>query len=158
MYAALSIQGQSLSGSVSVNAIGGVDVSVEHIEAHGFYHELVTQTGDRGARLVPGPITFTKRIDQSTPQLMQAWALGHRIDGAFKFFDPNPDDGSMRLLQVYIIQNGRVAAVRTEMMSNLHADGANVPVLERVTLTYLSFRVDNVPSSQSWNANLSAVS
>jgi type VI secretion system Hcp family effector len=157
MYAQLAINGQSLSGSVSMAVLGGVDISVNHIEAHGFYHELVTQTGDRGVRMLPGPITFTKRIDQTTPRLMQAWAQGQTIDGTFKFFDLHPDDGSFRLLQVYIIQGGRIAAVRTEMTSNLHVDSANLPVLERVTLTYQSIRVDNLPSSQTWSANLSAV-
>jgi len=157
VYAQLAINGQALSASVSIASLGGVDLSVNHIEAHGYYHELVALPGDRGVKLQPGPITFTKRIDDATPRLMQAWAGGQTIDGAFKFFDRHPEDGSIRLLQVYIVQQGVITAVRTEMVSNLHADGANIPVLERVTLTYRSFRVDHVPSGQTWNSNLSSV-
>lgn len=157
IYVQMTINGQPLSGSVSIASMGGVDVSVNHIEGHGFYHELVALSGDRGIKLQPAPITFTKRIDDTTPQLMQAWAQGQAIDAAFKFFERHPDDGSVRLLQVYVIQQGAIAAVRTEMMSNLHTDGANAPVLERITLTYRSFRVDHVPSSQTWSASLSSV-
>jgi type VI secretion system Hcp family effector len=157
IYVQLAINGQPLSGSVSIATMGGVDVSVNHIEAHGFYHELVALSGDRGVMLKPAPITFTKRIDNTTPRLMQAWAQGQTIDAAFKFFDRHPDDGSVRPLQVYVVQQGTITAVRTEMMSNLLADGANAPVLERVTVAYRSFRVDHVPSSQTWSASLSSV-
>lgn len=156
LFVRLRAGGQQITGDVSVNAVGDTDVSSEHIEAHGFYHEL-TSAVDSGVRTrssaTYGPITFIKTMDRATPMLMAAWGQGRPIEGAFKFFGQTRE-GLEQVQQVYEIEQARIVAVRVEMVNNRTSEGATMPVLERVTLAYGQLKVINVTNSVEWQANV----
>jgi hypothetical protein len=62
-YAALQANGTALDGDVTMETIGGVDVSSDHIEIYQIEHNITPGKN----KLISGPIVLQKRIDQTTP-------------------------------------------------------------------------------------------
>ena len=141
-YLFLEADGNAIQGDPLVQSVGGLEVE-DSIEAMAFYHEVATatesttsSTARTSGRSSHGPISFVKRIDRSTPILLDAWANNRRIDGVIKFFRNNSDSGIVEKHYEITITNGRITSDRTEMMNNNFQEGAAVPVLERVSITY----------------------
>lgn len=149
IYASLAYNGTPITGEVGVATIGGVDVRQNHIEIHGFHHEVSIPTGDSSHRAsstrVLGPIVFTKRIDPASVLLLQAWNTNAQVDGQFKFFRAHPRGGQAQMFHVFQMVGGRIIGVRTEMLNNLTPEGGPIPYLERVTVMPHTITVSNLP-------------
>lgn len=152
-YLQLTANNSTISGDVSVSTVGGIDVSFDHIEGFGFYHELTIPPGgtaSKAAGTTHGPITFIKRRDRSTPRLMQALDQNQTIVCAIKFFARSLDTGSAYLSHVYQVQQGAIVAIRSEVLNRYSPEGAQMPAVERVSLAYRTLTVIHAPTSTEW--------
>lgn len=151
IYVQLSANGEAISGDVIAPNYGGIDVSSDHIEAYGFYHEAQMPASDlKTGAATFAPISFIKQTDRATPLLWRAFSQGQAINASIKFFAINASSGLMFLHHVYQVEQGRILTIRTELLNNLAAENNAMPVLERITLTYRSFKVIHAPTSAQW--------
>jgi type VI secretion system Hcp family effector len=150
IYANVQLNGTAITGDVSVPTVGGLDISQHYIEIHGFHYDigfnLATQNHRSPGIRVYGPIVFTKRIDRSSPLLLQAHMTNASVTAAFRFFRVNPQSRQPVAYHVVEVQSGRIAGVRTEALNNLTADGRSMPELERITVVYRDLIVRDLPS------------
>lgn len=139
-YLFLKANGEDIQGDPRRQSMGPENVA-NSIEAMAFYHEVAIVALDSGASRSSsarnhGPISFVKRIDRSTPVLLDALKNNKSIDGVIKFFRMSSDEGVTEKHYEITITDGRVMSVRTEMMNNNFPEGADVPVMERVSIQY----------------------
>jgi type VI secretion system secreted protein Hcp len=162
IYANIKLNGTDVTGDVSVSAVGGITVSQDHIEVHGFHHDLsIVQSPEShraSSNRVQAPIVFTKRIDRSSPQLFQAWLQNQQVDAVFKFFRMDPQTRRPGLFHVIEAGRGRLVGVRTEVLNNLTPDGGPMPELERITVVYHSIVVRSIPGATEVEIPWTAVS
>lgn len=157
-FAALTVNGQALSGDVSLPSIGGVDVSVDHIEvAEVRFGSRITADAVmgrvRGAHRTL-PVRLTKRLDSTTPDLYRALATNAAVAGEIKIFDTNPEDGTTRHRFTVSVTRARIVAVETVAPNAWDADPqAAVPheVVELIphTITYTDV-VNSVEYTDDW--------
>lgn len=148
-YAQLTLNGATLQGDVTESQFGGVDVSADHIELTEvqFSVSMPTQgqaTGVRVGRRQYGPLVVRKRMDRATPLLYRALAQGEQVAGTVKLFEPDPVDGSIRHRFSVTIGNARITGIEDVNPDVLDVAGVTLPLLERVTLTFVQFRIADV--------------
>ncbi len=91
----LKANGKDVKGESTQTSLGR-EGSIECIE----YDQGVQTAREAATGMVTGrrqyaPLRIVKRIDRSSPLLMKALTGNEKIDGAFKFFRPNPNgDGT----------------------------------------------------------------
>jgi type VI secretion system secreted protein Hcp len=137
-YAELQINGESLTGDTTVQSMGGVDVSTNHIEV--YQVKWGTRVGTEGQshrasshrRILP--IQLMKRVDQTTPQLYQALARNATISGSIKLFDTNPEDGATRHRFTLTIEGARILSIESCSPDAFDADTSNRPPYEIVEI------------------------
>jgi len=159
-YIRLELNGSVVDGDTTMNEIGGMDVSSEHLEGYAFYHE-VSSSMESGAHRasahgIRGPVSFVKRIDQASPLIMQAWAQNQDVTAWITFFDNDPDSGETRQRYRYHLTQGRIIAVRTEMLNVFLPEGQMAPVMERVTIAYNALRVRDLVQNREFEDNWSS--
>jgi type VI secretion system Hcp family effector len=143
-YASLTANGTPLFGDVSITSIGGVDVSSDHIELHEVLWGARIGTEGQSRRAaterVPLPLSLTKPVDSTTPELYQALARNADIAGEIKIFDTNPEDGTTRHRFSLLLQRARIASISSVAPGPFRQEGPDRPyeVVELVphTLTY----------------------
>ena len=82
------------------------------------------------------PIRVVKRIDKSTPLLWKALCNNEVVEGAFKFYRPNPaGDGTTEHFYTVELTEARVAGIDFDS-PNAMMEGSNEPATETVTFVY----------------------
>lgn len=136
-YARLKLQGTPLDGDTTHATMGGVDVSSDHIELHEVRWGLGVSSPTSTVR--PGraelqPIALTKGIDQSTPQLYRALAVGANVDGDILLFDTSPEDGSTRHRFTLTLSKARVLSIASCSPDTFDPEVSGRPAREVVTI------------------------
>ena len=132
-YMRLTLNGTAVTGEVSVNQLGGVDVSSDHIECHAVNLELI---GGGTSRLQATPLKIVKRIDQSTPLLARALSRNEVVQGTLRYFRLNTDTGETEEYFNIVIDAGRVSSVRHWTPNNLDPAASQYPFMEEVSFTF----------------------
>jgi len=98
-----------------------------HIEASGM------ATGERSH----GPVTITKRIDQSSPILHQALCNNEELEVTIKFYRPNPiGDGTTEQFYTIRLRQGRISSIRTISPSTVDESTSSLPAMEEVSFVF----------------------
>lgn len=125
-------QGRIRGSSPNAERQDGIDV-------YGFSHEVVSPrdaatglpTGKRQHR----PISITKRIDKSSPLLMQALVTNESLTVVLRTF-VTADDGSDQAAFEIELTNASISSIRTEQLNNKYPDNLDHEVREHVSFTY----------------------
>ena len=149
---------QIVGGPNTIQTIGGMNVS-NHIEAFSLYHEVSAPMSvdgrATGSRREHQPITIVKAQDRASPLFLSALDRNDVVEATIRYFGINPANGETVLFQQQTLTGGRIASIRTEMLNNLYPDSANLPVLERVSISYATLITTNVvfgtESQISWS-------
>jgi type VI secretion system Hcp family effector len=144
-YAELLVDGELLDGDTSVNEMGGIDVSSDHIECFSvsWGSRLNNRTPSRRRRnkVNKQPITILKPIDKTTPLLYQAIATNQRIDCTLKIFGINSDTGETVHAFTLKLDQATLISLKSLSPNTLNADTALLPLTDQLellaqTLTY----------------------
>lgn len=144
-YARLTVNGEALQGDTTVQTLGGVDVSSDHIEVY----ELkwgsaapAAESGGRTGRVAMLPVLITKRIDHSTPRLYQALVTNGQVEGDIKIFDTSADDGSTRHRFTLVLGRSRLQSISSSSPDSLDPEVSARPPREVVAIiaTSLTYR------------------
>ena len=104
------------------------------------------------------PIRIVKRIDKSSPLIAKALVENQVIEGAFKFFRPNPNgDGTTEQFYTVTIKQGRIASLNQYVPDTIVPATSTEPPLEEVAFVFhtISWTYTNggVTHEDSWSAN-----
>lgn len=93
-----------------------------------------------GRRFYP-PLTFTKRIDKSTPLLRQAIAQNDVLNGEFKWYRPNPaGTGTDQHFMTIFVDQARIVKCVTRLPDLQTALTATLPPYEEIELVFHKIR------------------
>ena len=125
-YLFLKLNGQDVKGETQQTTLGRAD----SIEALRYEQSIVAGPGSaRG-----GSIVIQKRIDRSSPLLIQGMLNRQVAEGVFKFFRPNPvGDGTTQQFYTVSFKDGRIAAVKQSLPDCLDQAASKYPLMEEVT-------------------------
>jgi len=110
-YAKFKINGTDIPGEV-VSADGSRDQSVEILEVH---HEVIlpTEVSGRGAgKRLHKPLRLIKKIDKTTPSLIQALSHNSDVEVELRWYKPG-EDGTMQNFFTHTVKQARVVGVKT---------------------------------------------
>jgi type VI secretion system secreted protein Hcp len=133
----LKSNGKDVKGE-STQVSMGREGSIECIS----YEESVSAARETGTNMVTGrrqhqPIRIVKRIDSASPLLMKALVENEKVEGAFKFYRPNPGgDGTTEQFYTVEIKEGNVASVKQFVQDTIDSDTAGLPPLEMVEFVF----------------------
>ncbi|GAA1975689.1 type VI secretion system tube protein TssD [Microbacterium pumilum] len=148
-YARLTLNGTALTGDVSVDHVGSVDVQSDHVEVQrltfGADVARAPGSGQATGRRQYQPIRFVKRIDRSTPLLYRALAQNERVAGDILLFDLNPDDGTLRHFFTVTIANGVVSGI-SSVLPDTRDTQQSWDAYEEVSLTFASITLTHDPT------------
>ena len=137
-YAAFTLGGTALNGDVTMETIGGVDVSSDHIEGYELRFGTRVSTEGQAHRASSHrrilPVRIMKRIDQTTPLLYQGLKQNQRLDGDIKIFDNDPDSGETRHRFTVRLTQARVLSIESSVPDAFDADESNRPPYEVIEL------------------------
>lgn len=136
----LKINGADVQGESSQTSLGREN-SIECI-----YYENTTASDKDAARRQAGltagapsgnTIIIRKRIDKSSPLLIQAVAKNQTALGTFKFFRPNPTgDGTTQQFYTVEFEKGRVESVKQYVPDTISPATSTEPPMEEVIFSY----------------------
>jgi type VI secretion system secreted protein Hcp len=137
----LKIAGNDVAGETTIVSSGGED-RTDTIECVYFEQSTNTPRDPSAGRSSVGarqhhPIKIRKRIDKSSPLLMQALCRNERCDGEFSFFRPNPEgDGTTQFFYKVAIEQARITSVKLWLPDTLEQANSHEPPLEEVEFTF----------------------
>lgn len=113
-------------------------------------------TGQATGRRQYLPITFTKRVDKSSPFLHKALTENQLLDGEFRFFRPNPaGDGTEQHYFTIKFFDGHVSSIRRISPDTLDPVNANRPVIEEVSIVFerieWTYEPNGATHNDSWS-------
>lgn len=116
-----------------------------------------TGSGTATGRRQHEPIVFLKRIDKSSPLLAKALCNNEVIEGAFKFFRPNPTgDGTTEQFYTIEIKKGRIASQKQWVPDTINPASTNQPPMEEVSLVFhtitWTYTNGGVTHQDTWDA------
>jgi type VI secretion system secreted protein Hcp len=133
----LKVNGQDVKGESTQISLGRAD-SIECV----YYEQSVavardTATGMATGRRTYNPIVIHKRIDKSSPLLVNALRTNAKVDGVFKFFRPNPTgDGTTQQFYTVEFKNGQIASFRQFVPNTIVPASSSQPPMEEVTFIF----------------------
>ncbi len=148
-YLDLSCGGSDIDGDSPVDVIGGLDVS-NMIEVTAFGLNL-SLSGDRGSGRVSArrsykPVRIIKRIDQSSPLLVQALVQNQSCDAILYFFRPSPTgDGTTEQFYTVTLEAARIVAITPTLASTLDPATVGLPLTEAVSFAINTIRFTYEP-------------
>ena len=158
-YGEFQINGAALDGDSTMNEIGGVDVSSNHVECYqvnwGTMIGHERQASRSAAHRTCLPLVFEQRLDATIPMWHQALTENQTVTGTLRIFDTNPEDGATRERFNIIIEGGRVISIEGESPDAFDADQSNRPVYVRVKLTYHTITYTDLIDSKEYQDNWS---
>lgn len=93
-----------------------------------------------GRRFYP-PLTFTKRIDKSTPLLRRAIVQNEALNGEFKWYRPNPaGTGTDQHFLTLFVDQARIVKCVTRLPDVLTPATASLPPYEEIELVFHKIR------------------
>lgn len=161
-YLEATINGTALDGDSTMTEIGGVAVDSNHIEVYelkyGTTISAEAQSAHVSAHRRIQPIHMMKRWDQTSALLYQALKENQRLDGTFKIFDTNPDDGATRHRFSVTLTQARILSIESFLPDAFDADESNRPPYEVVQMVPHTIRyTDEINSTEFEDAWDSAV-
>lgn len=133
-FAELTANGTPLDGLVTMNTIGGVDVSSNHIEIFSMEQASMVDVQKKAQQVAVGPFVLSKRVDNTSPLLLKALTNGDNIEGTIKLFDNDPNTGETRLFFTIQILHARVTSVRQRLPDTFVPEEAVKPVMEEIEI------------------------
>ena len=158
-YCAFTLGGTALNGDVTMESIGGVDVSSDHIDGYELRFGTRVSTEGQAHRASSHrrilPVRIMKRIDQTTPLLYQGLKQNQRLDGDIKIFDNDPDSGETRHRFTVRLTQARILSIESSVPDACDADESNRPpyeVCEFVphTIAYVD-EINSAESEDRWD-------
>ncbi len=154
----LKANGQDVKGESTQTSVGRKD-SIECV----YYEQKVITAREAGSGMATGrrqyePLLIRKRIDKSSPLLVKALVENAKIEGAFKFFRPNPKgDGTTEQFYTVEIKDGRIASLKQMVPDTIVPASSTEPPLEEVTFVFhtikWTFTDGGVSHEDTWSAN-----
>ncbi len=130
----LKLNGTDILGESTVASQDREDT----IECWDFEHAVTRasarETGGEGRSLPT--ILIRKRIDSSTPLLLQGMATNQVAEGQFRFFRPHPGSGMTENFYSVAIEGGRVLSVAQRSLGPFLEGEAAPPMYEEVVFSY----------------------
>jgi type VI secretion system secreted protein Hcp len=133
----LKANGSDIKGESTQASMGRAD-SIECVS----FNSGVTSARESASNLATGrrqhePITIRKRIDKASPLLAKALVENQQVEGAFKFYRPNPTgDGTTEQFFTVAIKGGRVFSQKLLILNTLDPQQASEPPLEEVGFVF----------------------
>lgn len=133
----LKANGQDIKGEATQLSMGR-EGSIEciHYEQAGVT-PFEPSTGNASGRRQYRPIKIRKRIDCSSPLLWQAMTKNTVLEGAFKFFRPNPTgDGTTEQFYTVEIKGAYISSMKQVIDDTLTPARSYEPPLEEIELIF----------------------
>lgn len=138
-YVFLKLNGTQINGESDVTSLGRANA----IQGE-YFQSKVTKPFDASTGQTSGqrryePIVIRKRVDKSTPLLLQALVENRVADAVFKFYRPNPTgDGTEEQYYTIEIKQGRIISVNqyAPQANDGGAGGQPVPEMEEISFTF----------------------
>lgn len=92
--------------------------------------------GRASGRKTYEPIVIRKRIDKSSPLLARSLCNNEVVEGTFKFFRPNPQDGTTEHFFTVEFAEGRLASIRRVSPDVIDPASATEPPTEEVAIVF----------------------
>ena len=133
----LKANGSDIKGESTQASLGRED-SIECVS----FNSGVTTARESASNLATGrrqyePIAIRKRIDKASPLLIKALVENQQVEGAFKFYRPNPTgDGTTEQFFTVAIKGGRVFSQKQLILNTLDPAQASEPPLEEVGFVF----------------------
>jgi type VI secretion system secreted protein Hcp len=151
----LKINGSDVAGESSIASSAGQDRTntIECVYYESTAHTPRDPTSGRSSVAARQllPITIRKRIDKSSPLLIQALCQNQNVEGEFWFFRPNPEDGTTQFFYKVAIQQARVTSVKMIVPDTMDEHHANRPPLEEVSFSYAKITWTSVSGSTEFS-------
>ena len=135
-YIFLKLSGADIDGESGVSTLGREDA----IEGE-YFQSKVTKPIDSSGQVTGQrryePIVIRKRVDKSTPLLLKGLVNNEVAEAAFKFYRPDPNNGTEEQYYTIEIKQGRIIGVNqyAPQAQRLGA-GAAVPEMEEISFTF----------------------
>lgn len=133
----MKANGKDIKGESTQKSLGR-DGSIECIQ----YEQAVTTAREASTGMVTGrrqygPLIVTKRIDAASPLLHKALVNNEKIEGAFKFFRPNPaGDGTTEQYYTVSIKDAHISDVKQLVNKTIDPATSGEPPLEQVSFVF----------------------
>lgn len=137
VYLSLTANGNEIQGESSVTSLGREN----SIECLYFYFSGMIPTSTSAGGAATGkrrydPIRIQKVIDKSSPLLLKAFTHNEKIEGTFRFYRQNPEDGATEQFYTVEISNARIIGVAQFVNQTYRTETANDPPLEEVSFLF----------------------
>ena len=131
-----------LTGDTQGDIKGDVTIKgrEDTIEVNAFSH-LLSTVPDRNVNCTPSgrehhlPVKITKRIDKSTPMLMQALTDNENLTATLKFYRPDRTGIEEHYFTIELI-GVKIAGINQEMLNNKYPENMQHEVREHISFTY----------------------
>ncbi|MEE9218342.1 MAG: type VI secretion system tube protein TssD [Acidobacteriota bacterium] len=118
-----------IPGESTITSLGRTDTIVI-LE----WHHLIRNEGGKKQH---EPIVFLKPISKATPPFYNALNTGENFTLQFMFFRPAPGgSGAEQWFQTIHLSQARIMAIEPITRNVLEPEGANLPHMERIRVTY----------------------
>lgn len=151
VYVEMTINGQAIDGDTTAATVGGVNVSVDHLECTAVNHEIF---GGGTGRLSHTPFKLIKKIDKSTPLLYGALDETKTVQATIKYFNNDPDSGVTQHFFTVRLEQARISAIRQWIPNNLEPAAAIFPPMEEVSITYQTITITSETGSTDHEINV----
>ncbi len=152
----LKSNGEDIQGDSTVTSLDRED-SIECLS----FVDSVRTAREKSSGLATGrrtyePIVIRKRIDKSSPLLARSLCNNEVVEGAFKFFRPNPaGDGTTEHFFTVEFAEGRLASIRRVSPDVIDPASATEPPTEEVSFVFHNITWTYEPTGASHSDNWS---
>ena len=124
----------------------------DHIEALEYHHLMEIPEG--GSAIDHQTVIITKRIDRSSPQLLQAMDTNEQLtEVIFRFFRPSPSgDGTTQEYLNVILTSARIVSIEPLSPDTLNPETASRPATERIRFSYGTIETTYLPTGSTYQA------
>lgn len=154
----LKANGNDVAGESSQVSVGR-DGSIECV----YFEHGVASAREAGSGMAVGrrqyrPIRIRKRIDRSSPLLMQALCRNESIEGEFYFYRPAPSgDGQTEQFYTITIERGYIESIHQVSDNALQPALSTTPPMEDVTFVFRAIKwthkAAGTEAEDSWDRN-----
>lgn len=133
----LKANGKDIVGESTQTSLGREN-SIECL----YYEESIKTAREAGSGMATGrrqhgPILIRKRIDKSSPLLMQILCENTACEAQFKFYRPSPSgDGTTEQFYTVVLKNARISAIRQWVPDCLAPASSAAPPMEEVEFVF----------------------
>lgn len=132
-YMELSIDGETVEGGSTDEGREGdiIVLAVEHLVS-----SPSDASGNPTGKIQHRSLKVTKRLDKSTPLLMQALVDNSTVEVTLKFYGPDPDSGGELHYYTIELTGAQITSARLWKPSTLDPAAADVPELMEFQIAY----------------------